>query len=50
MTTKVKLYTGEKSKFPRSFPAVYGLRFSCSGEGCVTTEKCARWNHIYKEK
>jgi hypothetical protein len=50
MTIKVKLYTEEKSKFPRSFPAVDGLRFSCSGEGCVTTEKCARWNSVYKGK
>jgi hypothetical protein len=50
MTTEVKLYTGQKSKFPRSLPAVDELRFSCAGEGCVTNEKCARWNRIYKEK
>ncbi len=50
MTTEVKLYTDEKSKFPSSLSNVDGLRFSCAGEGCVTKEKCARWNRVYKGK
>jgi hypothetical protein len=50
MLTKAKLYTGQKGKVQRSPPFVDGLRFSCAGEGCVTKEKCARWDHIYKEK
>jgi hypothetical protein len=50
MITKVKLYTGQKSKFPRNYPAVGGLRFSCSGEGCKTKEGCTRWNIGYQGK
>ncbi len=50
MTTKVKLDTEQKDKFRRSLPAVYELSFSCAGEGCVTKEKCARWNRMHKEK
>ena len=50
MTTKVKLDTGQKSEFRKSLPVIDGLRFSCAGEGCVTKEKCARWNRVYKGK
>lgn len=51
MTTKVKLDTGQKSEFRKSLPVIDdGLRFSCAGEGCLTSEKCARWDHIYKGK
>lgn len=50
MTTKVKIGTGQKDKFRRSLPDEKELRFSCAGEGCVTNEKCARWNRINKGK
>ena len=50
MITKVKLDIGQESKFHRSLPAADGLRFSCAGEGCMASEKCARWNRMYKEK
>jgi len=48
MTTTVKFCPVNKSKFIPSLPVIDGLRFSCAGEGCVTKEKCARWNRIYE--
>ncbi len=50
MTTKVKLHIGQKSITGRISPAGDRLRFCCAGEGCVTKEKCPRWNRIYREK
>ena len=50
MTTKLTFNTDKKGKIRRSALAVDGLRFSCAGTGCVTREKCARWNRIYRGK
>ena len=50
MTTKVMFSIDKKGGFRTSLPAANGQRFSCAGEGCTTSEQCARWDRIYKDK
>jgi hypothetical protein len=49
MTTKIEFNIDKKGEFQTSLPAVNGQRFICAGERCITKDKCARWNGIYKE-
>jgi hypothetical protein len=50
MTMKLTFSTDKKEKIRRSPHAADGLRFSCAGTGCLTRERCARWNRIYSGK